>query len=84
MTMDASENSNQPSPSPEAATEKAAPGLDRRLLECLICPVSQGPLRFRRETMELLSPKARLAFPIRSGVPILLESEARELADGEV
>lgn len=68
-------------PRRDAAAE--TPGLDRRFLESLICPLTHGPLRYKRETMELLSPKARLAFPIRSGVPILLESEARELKDGE-
>lgn len=65
----------------DAPQETAA--LDRRFLESLICPLTHGPLRYEREAMELISPKARLAFPIRNGVPILLESEARELKDGE-
>lgn len=60
-----------------------AAGLDPRFLECLICPLTHGPLTYDREASELRSPKARLAFPIRGGVPILLESEARELNDGE-
>ena len=58
----------------------AAPcGVSPRLLEVLICPVTGGPLMFDREACELISKKAKLAFPIRDGLPILLESEARDL-----
>jgi len=58
----------------------AAPcGVSPRLLELLICPVTGGPLVFDREACELISKKAKLAFPIRDGLPILLESEARDL-----
>lgn len=54
-------------------------GVNPRLLEVLICPVTGGPLVFDREACELVSKKAKLAFPIRDGLPILLESEARDL-----
>jgi hypothetical protein len=54
-------------------------GVDPRLLELLICPVSRGPLRLDSETCELISEKAKLAYPIRDGMPIMLESEARDL-----
>ena len=54
-------------------------GVSPRLLEVLICPVTGGPLVFDREACELISKKAKLAFPIRDGLPILLESEARDL-----
>ena len=54
-------------------------GVSPRLLEVLICPVTGGPLVFDREACELISTKAKLAFPIRDGLPILLESEARDL-----
>ncbi|MCR9268602.1 MAG: Trm112 family protein [Henriciella sp.] len=54
-------------------------GVSPRLLEVLICPVTGGPLSFDREACELVSKKAKLAFPIRDGLPILLESEARDL-----
>ncbi len=54
-------------------------GVSPRLLEVLICPVTGGPLTFDREACELISQKAKLAFPIRDGLPILLESEARDL-----
>lgn len=58
----------------------AAPcGVSPRLLELLICPVTRGPLVFDRDACELISKKARLAFPIKDGLPIMLESEARDL-----
>ena len=51
--------------------------MDTKLLELLVCPVTKGPLDFDRETQELLSRSARLAYPVRKGIPILLENEAR-------
>jgi uncharacterized protein YbaR (Trm112 family) len=57
--------------------------IDPRLLEILVCPQSRGPLRYDREKQELISKQARLAYPVREGVPILLIDEARELRDGE-
>ena len=53
--------------------------IDPRLLEVLICPVSGGPLRYDLEASELISKKAKLAYQIREGVPIMLPDEAREL-----
>lgn len=53
--------------------------LDRKLLEILVCPVTKSPLEYNAKTQELISKKASLAFPIREGVPIMLESEAREI-----
>ena len=66
-------------------TEPAAqsPDVDPRLLEILVCPVTRGPLDYDRAKGELVSRGARLAYPIRDGVPIMLPEEARELADGE-
>lgn len=55
--------------------------VDPKLLEALVCPRTLGPLAYDREAAELISHKAMLAFPVRDGVPILLESEARELED---
>lgn len=52
---------------------------DPRLLELLICPLTRTPLTYDRERQELVSQKARLAYPIRDGLPIMLESEARSL-----
>ena len=55
--------------------------VDPRLLEILVCPVTRGPLEFDRARGELISRSARLAYPIRDGVPIMLPEEARELGD---
>ena len=57
--------------------------VDPRLLEILVCPVSHGPLDYDRAKSELISRKARLAYPIRDGVPIMLPEEARDLGEGE-
>ena len=53
--------------------------VDPRLLEVLVCPVTRGPLTYDRDAGELISPGAKLAFPIRDGVPIMLAEEARQL-----
>jgi uncharacterized protein YbaR (Trm112 family) len=58
--------------------------MDTRLLELLVCPVTKGPLELHRDTQELFSLSARLAYPIRDGIPILLENEARPLTDKEL
>ena len=58
--------------------------MDKKLLELLVCPVTKGPLDFDRERGELLSRSARLAYPVRDGIPILLENEARTLSDEEL
>jgi uncharacterized protein YbaR (Trm112 family) len=62
---------------PEAP--RAAPSVDRRMLESLVCPVTHGPLEFDPQRMELISRKASLAYPIRDGIPIMLPDEARRL-----
>jgi uncharacterized protein len=58
--------------------------MDTKLLELLVCPVTKGPLTLDREKNELQSRSARLAYPIRDGIPILLENEARTLSDEEI
>ena len=58
---------------------KTATPLDRRMLEALVCPVSQNGLDWDAARSELVSRKAGLAFPVRDGIPIMLESEARPL-----
>ena len=55
------------------------PPFDRRMLEALVCPVSQAILTYDAERQELVSKAANLAFPIRDGIPIMLVSEAREI-----
>lgn len=57
--------------------------MDTKLLELLVCPVTKGPLRMNTERNELLSASAKLAYPVRDGIPILLEQEARPLTDDE-
>jgi len=54
---------------------------DPRLLEILVCPVTKMPLTYDRQCQELISRAARLAYPIRDGIPIMLPDEARELGD---
>ena len=58
--------------------------MDTKLLELLVCPVTKGPLEFKRDAQELVSRSARLAYPIRDGIPVLLENEARPLSDAEL
>lgn len=58
--------------------------MDAKLLEILVCPVTKGPLVYDRERQELVSRSARLAYPIRDGIPVLLEEEARKLTAEEV
>ncbi|MEP2828455.1 Trm112 family protein [Parvibaculum sp.] len=55
--------------------------VDPKLLEILVCPATKTTLRYDRERQELISDKARLAFPIRDGIPIMLTDEARSLDD---
>ncbi|MGR3363746.1 MAG: Trm112 family protein [Maritimibacter harenae] len=57
------------------------PAHDRHMLEALVCPVTQRPLEYDAEKQELISRTARLAFPIRDGIPIMLVDEARKLDD---
>jgi len=57
------------------------PEIDPRLLEALVCPVTHGTLEYDREKGELISRSAKLAYPIRDGVPVMLPEEARELDD---
>jgi len=52
-------------------------------MELLVCPVTKGPLEYHRDTQELVSRSLRLAYPIRDGIPILLESEARILSEDD-
>jgi len=59
----------------------ATSGVDPRLLEILVCPLTKGPLEYDAEAQELISRQARLAYPIRDGIPIMLADEARPLDD---
>lgn len=57
--------------------------MDRKLLEIIVCPVTKGPLIYNKDAQELISKSARLAYPVRDGIPILLEDEARKLDPDE-
>jgi uncharacterized protein YbaR (Trm112 family) len=56
-------------------------GIDPKLLEILVCPLTKGPLRYDRERQELISEQAGLAYPVRDGIPIMLVDEARTLSE---
>jgi len=58
--------------------------LDKRLLEILVCPVTKGPLIYDKEAQELISKSAKLAYPIRDDIPVMLEEEARQLTEEEL
>ncbi len=62
-------------------SNQAKSGVDPKLLEILVCPVTKGPLEYDAEAGELISRQAGLAYPIRDGIPIMLADEARHLDD---
>jgi len=57
--------------------------MDAKLLQILVCPVTKGPLIYNKARNELISKSARLAYPIKDGIPVMLEDEARKLAEDE-
>ncbi len=59
-------------------------GIDVKLLELLVCPLCKGPLKWNAERMELVSRGAKLAYPVRGCIPIMLPSEARALGEDEL
>ena len=58
--------------------------MDKKLLDILVCPATKTPLVYDKDRQELISTAARLAYPIRDDIPVMLESEARALSDEEV
>ncbi|HIO92214.1 MAG TPA: Trm112 family protein [Leucothrix mucor] len=58
--------------------------MDKKLLDILVCPVTKGSLKYDKKTQELYSKSARLAYPVREGIPVMLEEEARELTTEEI
>lgn len=67
-------------------TQPQRPGheVDPKLLELLVCPLTKAPLIYDKAHQELISRAARLAFPIRDGIPIMLADEARRLEESEL
>ena len=78
-----SDQSGQKSLKADSKRNKNELELDPKLLEMLVCPVTHGPLRYDRETQELISDQASLAYPVRDGIPIMLSNEARLLSNAE-
>ena len=62
-------------------SKAAAGAIDPKLLEILVCPLTKSPLRYDPDAQELISDQAKLAYPIRDGIPIMLVDEARSLDD---
>jgi len=62
-----------------SAADRPANAIDPKLLEILVCPLTKGPLEYDAEKQELVSRSAKLAYPIRDGIPIMLPEEARPL-----
>jgi len=58
--------------------------MDPKLLEILVCPVTKGPLVYDKNRQELISKSARLAYPVRDDIPVMLEEEARKLSAEEL
>jgi uncharacterized protein len=67
---------------PEPSFHRKA--MNPKLLEILVCPVTKGPLIYDKVKSELISKSARLAYPIRNDIPVMLEEEARALTDAEI
>lgn len=62
-----------------AVPPSEGPGIDRHMLEALVCPLTRAPLKYDPERQELVSRAAHLAYPIRNGIPVMIEDEARKL-----
>ena len=58
--------------------------MDKKLLDILVCPVTKGPLIYDKKNQELISKSAKLAYPIRDDIPVMLENEARSLSEDEI
>lgn len=81
--MTASDDLPETVPAAREPQRQSGHGLDPKLLEILVCPLTKTTLIYDRERQELISKTAGLAYPIRDGIPIMLPDEARELTDAE-
>ena len=75
---------DEKSPTPQPPPATSAPRVDRRLLELLVCPRTKASLIYDEAAQELISRAAGLAYPIREGIPVMLEEEDRSLSDEEL
>lgn len=73
-----------PAPADRLAPPTTPREIDRRLLEMLVCPLTKSTLQYRRDTDELISRQARLAYPIVDGIPLMTEDAARNLTDEDL
>ncbi len=60
---------------------KKSDAINPKLIDILVCPLTKGPLTFDKKNKELISPRAKLAYPIRDGVPVMLAEEARPISE---
>ena len=67
--------------SSETGGQHAESAVDPKLLEILVCPLTKGPLDYDPKAQELISRQAKLAYPIRDGIPIMLPDEARRIEE---
>jgi uncharacterized protein YbaR (Trm112 family) len=74
-----SDSSTPNSPAPPPSPDRPADSVDPKLLEILVCPVTKTPLEYDADKQELISRAAKLAYPIRDGIPIMLPEEARRI-----
>jgi uncharacterized protein YbaR (Trm112 family) len=58
--------------------------MDKKLLDILVCPVTKAPLTYDKKRQELVCKASRLAYPVRDGIPVMLEAEARQLTEDEL
>jgi uncharacterized protein YbaR (Trm112 family) len=63
----------------DTSADRPTDAVDPKLLEILVCPLTKGPLEYDRDKQELISRAAKLAYPIRDGIPIMLPEEARKI-----
>ncbi len=69
---------------PVSTPDEPVIAMDKRLLDILVCPVTKGPLTWHPDVQELWCKASRLAYPVRDGIPVMLEEEARPLRDDEL
>lgn len=84
MTTGGEEKKRQQARDTKGGPAKDRHGVDRRLLEILVCPITKGTLDYRADTQELVSRSAGLAYPIQKGVPLMTKEAARELTEAEL
>ncbi len=83
MAPDTGNPAGEPPGDKPVRSARSAGSVDVRMLELLVCPFTYGTLKYDSETNELISERARLAYPVRDGIPIMLVSEARQLPEDD-